>query len=207
MHLVLLRQSCHGWESALVNALMVVCYNSPILTGVKLETTDVKPAMSVVMHQRHKTSTCSVSNERSSLNSAISLRGLWQPRRRRWQKRHLKSKPVLFQTSSLLFRCVQFVNCCQFCLIWRLWTISNFRKKSFCFDHVLYKTLNEEFSRRSRTTRSENVNKKKPRKNRKCVVPAKLVFCSSLILYCSFIVSVSVPVPFAIAIVVVSAPC
>ena len=142
MHLVLLRQSCHGWESALVNALMLVWYKSPILAGVKLETTDVKPAMSVVMHQRHKTLMCSVSNERSSPNSAISLRGLWQPRRRRWQKRHVKSKLVLFQTSSLLFRCVQFVKCCQFCLIWRLWTISNFRKKSFCFDHVLYKTLN-----------------------------------------------------------------
>ena len=136
MHLVLLRQSCHGWGSAVVNALMLVCYNSSISTGVKLETTDVKPAMSVVMHQRHKTLMCSVSNERSLPNSAISLRGLWQPRRRRWQKRRLKSTLVLFQTSSLLFRCV------QFCLIWRLWTICNFRKKSFCFDHALYKTPN-----------------------------------------------------------------
>ena len=98
MLLVLLRQSCHGWESAVVNALMVVCHNSSISTGVKLKTTDVKPAMSVVMHQRHKTLMCSVSNERSSPNSAISLRGLWQPRRRRWQKRHLKSTLVLFQT-------------------------------------------------------------------------------------------------------------
>ena len=136
MHLVLLRQSCHGWESALVNALMLVCCKSPILAGVKLETTDVKPAMSVVMHQRCKTLMCSVSNERSSPNSAISLRGPWQSRRRRWQKRHLKCKLVLFQTSSLLFRYVQFVKCCQFFLIWRLWTISKFRKKSFCFDHV-----------------------------------------------------------------------
>ena len=90
MHLVVLRQSCHGWGSALVNALMLVCYNSSISTGVKLETTDVKPAMSVVMHQRHKTLLCSVSNERSSPNSAISLRGLWHPHRRRWQKRHLQ---------------------------------------------------------------------------------------------------------------------
>ena len=94
MHLVVLHQSCHGWGSALVNALMLVCYNSSISTGVKLETTDVKPAMSVVMHQRHKTLMCSVSNERSSPNSAISLRGLWQPRRRRWQKRHLKKYTV-----------------------------------------------------------------------------------------------------------------
>ena len=139
MHLVLLHQSCHGWGSALVNALMLVCYKSPILAGVKLKTTDVKPAMSVVMHQRHKTLRCCVSNERSSPNSAKSLRGLWQPRRRRWQRRYLKSKLVFFQTSSLLFRRVK---CCQFCLIWRLWTISNFRKKSFSFDHVLYKTLN-----------------------------------------------------------------
>ena len=142
LYLVPLRQSCHGWGSAQVNALMLVCYNSRMKAGVKLETTDVKPAMSVVMHQRHKTLMCSVSNERSSPNSAISLRGLWHPRRRRWQKRHLKSKLVLSQTSSLLFRCVQFVKCYQFCLIWRLWTTSNFRKKSFCFDHVLYKTLN-----------------------------------------------------------------
>ena len=131
MHLALLRQSCHGWGSALVNALMVVCHNSSILTGVKLKTTDVKPAMSVVMHQRHKTLMCCVSNERSSPNSAKSLMGLWQPRRRRWQRRYLKSKLVFFQTSSLLFRLVQFVKCCQFCLIWRLWTISNFRKISF----------------------------------------------------------------------------
>ena len=132
MHLVLLHQSCHGWGSALVNALMVVCYKLPKLTGVKLETTDVKPEMSVVIHQRHKTLMCNVSNERSSPKSAISLRGLWQPRRRQWQKRLLKSKLVLFQTSSPLFSCVPFVECCQFYLIWRLWTISKFRKKSFC---------------------------------------------------------------------------
>ena len=200
MHLVLLRQSCHGWESALVSHWMVVCYNSSISTGVKLETTDVKLAMSVVMHQRHKTLMCSVSNERSSPNSGISLRGLWQPRRRQWQKRHLKSKLVLFQTSSLLFRCVQFVKCCQFSLIWRLWTISNFRKKSFCFYHVLYKTLNEEFSRRSRTTRSGNVKKqkKKKKKERKESVMHLQRWCfAHLILCCSF------TVPVAIAIVVV----
>ena len=130
MHLVVLHQSCHGWGSALVNALMVVCYNSSISTGVKLETTDVKPAMNVVMHQRHKTLMCSVSNERSSPNSAISLKVLWQPRRRQWQKRHLKSKLV----------CVQFVKSCYFRLILRLWTISKFRiRNRFCFDHFCHK--------------------------------------------------------------------
>ena len=167
MHLVLLHQSCHGWGSALVNALMVVFYKSPKLTGVKPETTDVKPAVSVVMHQRHRTLMCSVSNEPSSPNSATIVKGFWQSRRRRWQKRHLKSKLGLSQTSSLLFRSVQLVKCCQFSSIWRLWAISKFRKKSFCFDHVLHKTLNYEFSRRSRAAKVKKCKKKGRKKVRK----------------------------------------
>ena len=142
MYLVLLHQTCHGWGSALVIALMLVCYNSSISTGVKLETTDVKSAMSVVMHQRHKTLMCSVSNERSSPNSAISLRGLWHPRRRRWQKRRLKVHWSSFKHHrycSAVFNLSNVVNFAWFDVC-GLYLTSE--KKSFCFDHVLYKTLN-----------------------------------------------------------------
>lgn len=47
--------------SAVVSAIMEKCYNSQILAGMKVETTDVKPAMSVAIHQRLSTLMCNVS--------------------------------------------------------------------------------------------------------------------------------------------------
>ena len=47
MHLVLLRQSCHGRKLEVASSSMDVCYSSPMYPGTKLETTDVKLAMDV----------------------------------------------------------------------------------------------------------------------------------------------------------------
>ena len=47
MHLVLLRQSCHGRKLEVASSSMDVCYSSPMYPGIKLETTDVKLAMDV----------------------------------------------------------------------------------------------------------------------------------------------------------------
>ena len=206
MHLVLLRQSCHGWESALVNALMLVCCKSPMLAGVKLETTDVKPAMSVVMHQRRKTLMCSVSNERSSPNSAISLRGPWQSRRRRWQKRHLKSKLVLFQTANIIviispamFNLSNVVNFSWFD-VFGLYLSSE--KNRFVLITSPHETLNYEFSRRSRAAKVKKCKKKKKerRKVRKeCVNHVQSCCFAHLILYWSVTVLVVVAIAIVIA--------
>ena len=51
MHLVLLRQSCHGRELEVVSSSMEVCYSSPMYSGTKLETTDVKLAILVGLNQ------------------------------------------------------------------------------------------------------------------------------------------------------------
>ena len=50
MHLVLLRQSCHGRE-LVVSSSMEVCYSSPMYSGTKLETTDAKLVMNVGLNQ------------------------------------------------------------------------------------------------------------------------------------------------------------
>ena len=51
MHLVLLRQSCHGRELQVASSSMEVCYSSPMYPETKLETTDVKLAMNVGLNQ------------------------------------------------------------------------------------------------------------------------------------------------------------
>ena len=51
MHLVLLRQSCHGLKLEVASSSMEVCYSSPMYPGTKLETTYVKLAMDVGLNQ------------------------------------------------------------------------------------------------------------------------------------------------------------
>ena len=51
MHLVLLRQSCHGRKLEVASSSMDVCYSSPMYPGTKLETTDVKLVMDVGLNQ------------------------------------------------------------------------------------------------------------------------------------------------------------
>lgn len=51
MHLVLLSQSCHGRELEVACSSMEVCYSSPMYSGTKLETTDVKLAILVGLNQ------------------------------------------------------------------------------------------------------------------------------------------------------------
>ena len=51
MHLVLLSQCYHGWESAVDSSSMEVCYSSQMYSGTKLETTDVQLVMNVGLNQ------------------------------------------------------------------------------------------------------------------------------------------------------------
>ena len=71
------------------------------------------------------------------------VRELWQQRRRRLWKRHLKSEVALLQTLSRLFHLVHFVKCWQLFLELnskRLYRSSGKEKrKSWSFVHVLHK--------------------------------------------------------------------
>ena len=71
------------------------------------------------------------------------VRELWQQRRRRLRKRHLKSEVALLQTLSRLFHLVHFVKCWQLFLELnskRLYRSSGKEKrKSWSFVHVLHK--------------------------------------------------------------------
>ena len=70
------------------------------------------------------------------------VRELWQQRRRRLRKRHLKSEVALLQTLSRLFHLVHFVKCWKFLLeliLKDVWKFGKRKRKSWSFVHVLHK--------------------------------------------------------------------
>ena len=104
------------------------------------------------------------------------IRELKQQRRRRLQKRHLKSEFALLQTLSRLFHLVYFVKCWQMFWSWILKDCikgQGKKRKLLSCVPVLDKTWIQALWRCSRTTTAKNVQKKRDARAK------LLLFCRS----------------------------